>query len=126
MKFLLLADVVEIHDLVIDSNELQGRAGNKSLESVLFRIENRMSFGMLNDVFDLAACYASFLAVGHVFNEANKRTGFACMDVCLTLNDIRLSYEPAEIGELMIKVAQGIVDEVELSVWLREQAQHKA
>ena len=123
MKFLTNTDVVEIHDLVISKNELQGMAGDKSLDAVLARIENRMSFGMINDVYELAACYACFLAVGHVFNDANKRTAFACMDICLALNEIELVYDHEEIGGLIIKVAQGNVDEVELSAWLRNQAQ---
>jgi death-on-curing protein len=114
--------VVEIHDLVINENELQGMAGDKSLNAVLARIENRMSFGMINDTYDFAACYACFLAVGHVFNDANKRTAFACMDVCLSLNDVALVYEHEEVGEFIIKAALGIVDEIELSAWLRYKA----
>ena len=97
-------------------------AGDKSLDAVLARIENRMSFGMINDAYDLAANYACFLAVGHVFNDANKRTAFACMDVCLSLNDVALVYEHEEVGEFIIKAAPGIVDEIELSAWLRYKA----
>jgi death-on-curing protein len=123
LKYLTNTDVVEIHDLVIGQNELQGMASDKSLESLLARIENRMSFGMIGDVYDLAACYACFLAVGHVFNDANKRTAFACMDVSLSLNDVTLVYRHNEVGDLIIKVAQGVVDEIELSAWLRSQAQ---
>ena len=96
-------------------------AGNKSLDAVLARIENRMAFGMISDEFDLAASYACFLAVGHVFNDANKRTAFACMDVCLSLNGVDLDYDHVEVGNLIISVAQGIVDETELSAWLRSQ-----
>jgi death-on-curing protein len=123
LKFLTNTDVVEIHDQVIDPNELQGMVSDKSLESMLARIENRMSFGMVGDVYDLAACYARFLAVGHVFNDANKRTAFACMDVSLSLNDVTLVYRHNEVGDLIIKVAQGVVDEIELGAWLRSQAQ---
>jgi len=122
LKFLTQVDVVEIHDLVIAGSELQGMAGDKSLDALLARIENRMSFGMINDEFDLAACYACFLAVGHVFNDANKRTAFACMDVCLSLNDIELSYDHREVGDLIIRAARGIVDEIELGAWLRAKA----
>jgi death-on-curing protein len=97
-------------------------AGNKSLDAVLARIENRMSFGMISDVYELAACYACFLTVGHVFNDANKRTAFACMDICLSLSDIRLVYDHEEVGDLIIKAALGVVDEIELSAWLRSNA----
>jgi len=121
LKFLTRADVIEIHDLVIGENELQGMAGDKSLDALLARIENRMSFGMINDEFDLSAGYARFLAVGHVFNDANKRTAFACMDVCLSLNDIELNYDHREVGDLIIGAARGIVDEIELGTWLRTQ-----
>jgi death-on-curing protein len=114
--------VVEIYDLVISQNELQGMAGDKSIDAVLAPIENRMSFGMISDKYALAACYACFLAVGHVFNDANKRTAFACMDVCLSLNDTELVYDHEEVGDLIIKAAQGVVDEIELSDWLRSQA----
>lgn len=114
--------MVEIHDLVINQNELQGMAGDKSLDAVLARIENRMSFGMISDVYELAACYACFLAVGHVFNDANKRTAFACMDVCLSLNDIELTYDHEEAGDLIINAALRVVDEMELSAWLRSRA----
>lgn len=113
--------MIEIHDLVIGKNELQGMAGDKSIGALLARIENRMSFGMINDEFDLAACYACFLAVGHVFNDANKRTAFACMDVCLSLNDIELNYDHREVGDLIIGAARGFVDEIELGTWLRAQ-----
>ena len=77
-----------------------------------------MTFGMISDEFNLAASYACFLAVGHVFNDANKRTAFACMDVCLSLNGVDLDYDHVEVGNLIISVAQGIVDETELSAWL--------
>lgn len=114
--------MAEIHDLVIAQNELQGMAGDKSLDAALARIENRMSFGMINDEFDLASCYTCFLAVGQLFNDANKRTAFACMDLCLSLNDIELVYNHEEVGDLIIRAALGIVDEIELSAWLRSQA----
>jgi len=122
MKFLVSRDVIEIHQLVINPNELQGLAGNKSLDAVLARIENRMGFGLIDDLYELAACYACYLAVGHVFNEANKRTAFACMDTCLALNGVTLDYDSEEVGELIIRAAQGIVDESELGSWLRGHA----
>ena len=66
MKFLANKDVIEIHQLVINPNELQGMAANKSLDAVLSRIENRMGFGMISDIYELAACYACYLAVGNL------------------------------------------------------------
>ena len=122
MIFLSTRDVVEIHGSVIGPNELHGLARNKSIEAIISRIDNRIAFGMIRDVYELAACYACYISVGHAFHDANKRTAFATMDLCLTLNGIELDYIDVEIGPLIIKAAQGIVDETELAEWLRIQA----
>ena len=121
MIYLSAAAVVAIHESVINDSELQGQAKNKSVEAILSRIDNRIAYGMIHDVYELAACYACYIAVGHAFHDANKRTAFAAMDVCLALNGINLDYLEAEVGSLMIRAARGIVDEVELAEWLRAQ-----
>jgi len=120
--FLSPRDVVEIHEFVIEAHELQGMAGDKSIEAIIGRIDNRIAYGMIRDVFELAACYACYLSVGHAFHDANKRTAFAAMDVCLSLNGLSLDYDAADIGALIVKAAQGIVDEAELADWLRSRA----
>lgn len=123
MKFLSAADVVAIHDAVIRPNELQGLAQNKSIDAIVGRIENRLAYGLISDSYELAASYACCIAVGHAFHDANKRTAFAAMDVCLTLNGIELDFDAtpdeARIGDLIIRAAQGIVDELELADWLK-------
>jgi death-on-curing protein len=121
MIFLSVEQIVEIHEAVIDDNELQGMARDKSLDAIVARIDNRIAFGMVADVFELAACYACYVAVGHAFHDANKRTAFTAMDICLALNGISLEYDAEEVGALVVKAAQGIVDEVELAEWLRSQ-----
>ena len=78
---------------------------------------------MSSDAFELAACYACYLSVGHVFHDANIRTAFAPMDICLELNGFSLDYNAAEAGSLIVKAALGIVDELELAEWLRAKAQ---
>ena len=119
MKYLQAQDVIAIHEQVILPNELQGIASDKSIEAILARIENRMAFGMINDVYELAACYACYLTVGHAFNDANKRTAFASMDVCLSLNGIELAYDTVEAGDIIIRAAQSLVDEEDVARWLR-------
>ena len=118
MIFLTVDQIVEIHEAVIDGNEFQGMAKDKSLNAIIAQIDNRIAFGMISDVFELAACYACYVAVGHAFHDTNKRTAFTAMDICLTLNGISLEYDAEEVGNLVVKAAQGIVDEVELAEWL--------
>jgi len=124
MNFVLLsAELVEaIHDEVLNPGELAGFAGDKSLDSALARVENRLAYGMIDDVFDLAATYAVAIATGHCFNDANKRTAHQAMDVCLDLNGIQIAWRTDQIGPLIVETAQGRVDAQDLAAWLRQKA----
>lgn len=120
MKYLSTQDVVQIHDAVIGSHELQGMAGDKSVDAVIARVENRIHYGMIEDVCELAACYATYIAVGHTFNDANKRTAYAAMRICLQINDVKTDLgSAAEVGDMIIRAAQRLTDEKELAQWLR-------
>ena len=96
MRLLSAMDVTHIHDTVIHPHELQGQAPDKSVEAVITRVLNRFEYGLIPDVFALAACYAAFIAVAHAFNDANKRTAFAAMDTILALNGVELDYGSSE------------------------------
>jgi len=118
---LLTVDMVDaLHDAVLNPGELPGRARDKSLDGALARVENRLAFGMINDVFDLAAAYAIAIAQGHCFNDANKRTAHLAMDICLDLNGVQAAWQYQEIGPVIIRAAQGLLDEGELAHWLRQ------
>jgi death-on-curing protein len=120
---LLSPELVEaIHDDVLNPGELAGRARDKSLESALARVDNRMAYGMIADVFDLAAAYAMAIARGHCFNDANKRTAFRSMQVCLYLNGIEMGWDTEEVGQVVIRCAQGLMEDGDLAAWLRERA----
>ncbi|NEY91968.1 type II toxin-antitoxin system death-on-curing family toxin [Tabrizicola oligotrophica] len=117
----LSADLVEaIHDAVLNPGELAGRALDKSLEGALARVENRLAYDLIGDAFDLAAAYAIAIAQGHCFNDANKRTAHQAMDVCLDLNGIQITWTALEIGPVIIRAAQRLLDEGELAEWLRQ------
>jgi death-on-curing protein len=118
--YLLTPELVEaIHDGVLNPGELQGRALNKSLEGALARVENRLAYSIIEDAFALAAAYAISIAQGHCFNDATKRTAHQSMDVCLDLNGIQIPWTVSEIGPVIIRAAQGLLDEGELAHWLR-------
>lgn len=124
MELLLIGRdaVLALHDAVLNPNELAGLAGDKSLDAVLGRIENRLQYGLIEDVFDLAATYAVVLAVGHVFNDGNKRTAFTVMDICLVQNGIEPTYDVIEAADMIIQAAQRKVDERDLALWLRRRS----
>lgn len=115
-------DVILIHEQVIKPHELQGLAQDKSLEGALARVNLRVQYGMISDLYDLAATYAVVIATGHLFNDANKRTAFRTMQTCLHINNVNISFEIEEVGRQIINVAQGLVNEVDLAEWLRRRS----
>jgi death-on-curing protein len=118
--FTLTVDlVIEIHDDVLNPGEITGLARDKSLEGALSRVENRLAYGLIADTFDLAAAYAMAISQGHCFNDANKRTAFRAMQVCLAANGIRLRLAAEDIGPIIIRAARRLMDEGELADWLR-------
>jgi death on curing protein len=119
---LSVALVEAIHDAVLNPGELPGRALDKSLEGALARVDNRLAYGMIDDVFDLAAAYAIAISQGHCFNDGNKRTAHQAMDVCLDLNGIQITWSAEDIGQTIIRAAQRQLDEVSLAHWLRQRA----
>lgn len=57
-----------------------------------------------DDVFELAAAYAVYIVLGHVFSDGNKRTGSAAALVFLHLNGIEVACKPAELLNQMLEL----------------------
>ena len=121
LQFLSASDVELIHDEVITENELHGLALNKSLDAAIARISYRCQFGMIRDIYDLAATYAVVIATGHVFNDANKRTAYRAMRMVLVLNGIEIGFDQQQTVSKMVDAAMGKTDEISLAAWLRDQ-----
>ena len=122
MTYVLLpiAVVLKIHDDILNPGELQGLAGDKSLEGALARVENRLHYGLLTDAYDFAAAYGVAIAQGHCFNDGNKRTAYRVMQTCLELHGLDYPTNPTTIGPVIIRAAQRLLDEGELAHWLRQ------
>ena len=120
VSFNILREVKSLQvGLFVDENELQGRSADKSLESTTARVNNRLAYGLIGDVFDLAAAYAAAIAQGHCFRDANKRTAFQTMDVVLELNGINIDCSADEVGDNVIALAQSAITESDFAAWLR-------
>jgi|TARA_B110000908_G_C9855253_1_gene271704 death-on-curing protein len=120
VSFNILQEVKSLQvGLFVDENELQGRSADKSLESTTARVNNRRAYGLIGDVFDLAAAYAAAIAQGHCFRDANKRTAFQTMDVVLELNGINIDCSADEVGDNVIALAQSAITESDFAAWLR-------
>jgi len=123
---LLSPGLVElIHDEVLNPNELAGRARDKSLEGTLSRVDTRLTYGMIDDTFALAAFYAEAIVQVHCFNDGNKRTAFRSMHATLALNGVNISFEIEDIADRIILLAQGKLEAETLAEWLRALATNK-
>ena len=117
---LLTPELLEaLHDGILNPGELPGRARDKSLEAALVRVDNRLAYGMIDDVVDLAAAYVVAIARGHCFNDGNKHTAHHAMDTCLDLNGIQIDWNTVETGQTIIRCAMGQMDDGDLADWLR-------
>ena len=114
--------MIAIHDHVLDDHELQGMAGGKFLDGALARVENRLNFGLIEDVFALGASYAAAISQAHCLNDGNKRTAFQVMDLVLDLNGVQITWNTEVIGQQVILLAQSRLDEIDFADWLRAQA----
>lgn len=122
MSYLLLTveHIIAVHDEVLEPNELQGMAGDKPLERALTKVENRLNYGLIENIYSLAACYAAAIAQAHCFNDGNKRTAFQVMDIVLDLNGIQPVWDTETVGQKIVLLSQSKLDEAELAQWLKQ------
>lgn len=121
--FVLLSveHVIAIHDYVLDDHELQGMAGGRSLEGAIARVDNRLAYGLIEDIFALGAAYAAAISQAHCFNDGNKRTAFQVLDLVLDLNGVQPEWDVEAVGQQIILLAQSNLDEQVFADWLRAQ-----
>ena len=121
MSFLLLSvdHIIAIHDEVLEPNEFQGMVGSKSLEGALSKVDNRLNYGLIANIYSLAAPYATAISQAHCFNDGNKRTAFQVMDLILDLNGINAIWDVEEVGQKLVLLSQSKLDEADLAQWLR-------
>ena len=114
----LTADVVNrIHDdaLALDGIGLHGQPANKDISAPLQRVENKHYYQGVEDILFLAASYCMAIAMGHIYNDANKRTSFTAMDVFLRMNGYELDMDKEIILDLIVETAKGALTQDELA-----------
>ena len=115
--------VLFVHDQALrEYGGVQGLKDEGLLHSALGRPVNKLAYaepGSL-DLFDLAAAYAYGLASNHAFNDANKRTAWACCVLFLKVNGVEIDVPAAIVIERMPLLAAGRLDEAGFAAWLRD------
>ena len=120
MRYLTLGEVVELHDRLL--TQTGGASGIRDLgllESAL--AQPKATFGGTDlhpTVVDKAAALGFALVANHAFLDGNKRVGHAAMEIFLVLNHYEIDASVDDQERLMLNVAAGTVNCVELTRWL--------
>ncbi len=115
--------VLFLHDQALrEYGGVQGLRDEGLLHSALGRPVNKLAYAEPGsiDLFDLTAAYAYGLASNHAFNDANKRTAWACCVLFLKVNGVELDAPAATVVERMPLLAAGQLGEAGFAAWLRD------
>lgn len=90
-----------------------------ALESALMRPRNQWAYGEVN-LCALAAAYAYGVSRNHPFTDGNKRTAWVLARLFLALNDVRIAFEPQDAVRMVLSLADGGLNEVDVADWFRD------
>ena len=122
MQYLSAADILAIHDRIIE--ETGGMVGVREaglLQSIAHR--PRTSFGgaeQFPDIFTKAATYLESIATYHVFLDGNKRTALTTAAIFLNLNGFSTKFPIDESEKFMLVAAQRQRSLEETAAWLKK------
>ena len=103
--------VTDLHEhMLARHGGLPGSRVGTSVGAVLGRIQTNLAYRFENPTVQQVAAFAVYaFAVGHPFNDANKRTALAVGDLILLMNDCRViptAYQ-IELADRIIELAAG-------------------
>lgn len=93
------------------------------LESALARPVNLAAYEEDASLQALAAAYLFGIAKNHPFVDGNKRVAYAAAESFLILNGLTVTASQLEKYEMVIGVASGHTQEVEIVAWFQMHAQ---
>ena len=118
--YLTTDEVQELHDTIIST--LGGLPGERlagAADGIVARINSNIQYRDYTDIAEVAALYADVIVNGHVFNDANKRTGLAAMTLFLQVNGYSVQTDEVAMADQMVALATHAVDQRVLAEWLR-------
>ena len=125
MRFLRLAEIVELHRRVI---ELSGGDGGlrdlRALESAT--AQPRATFDgtdLYPTLIEKAAALGFSLALNHAFIDGNKRVAHAAMATFLALNGVEIVADVDDAERVMLALAAGELSREHFADWVRQHAQ---
>jgi len=121
MKFLSLAEILEIHqDQITRYGGTPGIRDIELLKSAVGMPSATYGGQFLNtDVYEMAAAYLFHLVKNHPFVDGNKRVGAVAALVFLSLNGHEFVAPEDDFAEMVLSVARGEWDKAQVAVFMR-------
>lgn len=108
-------EVIALHDRSVAGLSDPGRA-----QALIYRVQKRVHYEGVTDLFELAATYWVAIARGHIFHYGNKRTAFFVTMTFLWRNGIRIHDTDNTLEDLTVEAATGEKTVDQLAQRLRE------
>ncbi len=125
MRFLTLAEVLDLHRRVIEQSG--GADGVRELGGVESAVaQPQMTFGgdeLYPTIESKATALCFSLVMNHPFVDGNKRIGHAAMETFLVMNAYELMTDVDDAETLILNLAAGDVSREELLDWVTSHVQ---
>ncbi len=122
MRYLALAEVVELHRRLLEATG--GAPGIRDLGALESAIaQPKATFGGADlhpTLAEKAAALCCSLVQNHPFVDGNKRAGHAAMETFLVLNGAELDSQVDDQERVMLDLAASRIDRRQLAEWLRQ------
>lgn len=120
MKTLTTEDVNGMHEEILSqSGGLPGKCPDRPIESVLFRVFNKILYEEKTELHEVGALYAYAIAEGHPYNDGNKRTAMTAMLVFFELNGISFFASDHNLVVKMIEIADNKISLEGFTRWVK-------
>jgi death-on-curing protein len=125
MRWLQLAEVLELHRRLIDQSG--GMAGIRDLGLLEASLaQPRQTFGGIDlypELIEKAAALGFSLIQNHPFVDGNKRIGHAAMEITLVLNGVELVASVDSAEAVVLAVAMGELNREAFTKWVKTHQQ---
>ncbi|EEE0916036.1 type II toxin-antitoxin system death-on-curing family toxin, partial [Salmonella enterica subsp. enterica serovar 4,[5],12:i:-] len=85
---------------------LPGMSDPGRAEAIIGRVQARVAYEEITDLFEVSATYLVATARGHIFNDANKRTALNSALLFLRRNGVQV-FDSPELADLTVGAATG-------------------
>lgn len=114
-------EVIALHDRILQRFPgVPGLSDPGRALALIYRVQNRVHYEGVTDLFELAATYWVAIARGHIFHDGNKRTAFFVTMTFLWRNGIRIHDTDNTLEDLTVEAATGEKTVDQLAQRLRE------